>query len=114
MEDTTIDILYLNEDDMIEAGVLDAGKCVDTMEEMMGLLSDGDFIMGGPNKDEHGLMLEFPKKSDIPNFPLNDSRDRRFIAMPAYLGGRFHVAGISRNIFGIKRSCRIYKLAVIC
>ena len=25
MEDTTIDILYLNEDDMIEAGVLDAG-----------------------------------------------------------------------------------------
>ena len=39
MEDTTIDILYLNEDDMIEAGVLDAGKCVDTMEEMMGLLS---------------------------------------------------------------------------
>jgi ornithine cyclodeaminase len=24
---------------------------------------------------------------------LNDSRDRRFIAMPAYLGGRFHVAG---------------------
>lgn len=94
MEDTTIDILYLNEDDMIEAGVLDAGKCVDTMEEMMGLLSDGDFIMGGPNKDEHGLMLEFPKKSDIPNFPLNDSRDRRFIAMPAYLGGRFHVAGM--------------------
>ena len=29
MEDTTIDILYLNEDDMIEeTGVLDAGKCV--------------------------------------------------------------------------------------
>lgn len=89
-----IDILYLNEDDMIEAGVLDAGKCVDVMEETIGLLNDGDFIMGGPNHDAHGLMLEFPKKSPIKDFPLNDSRDRRFIAMPAYLGGRFHVAGM--------------------
>ena len=68
MEDTTIDILYLNEDDMIEAGVLDAGKCVDTMEEMMGLLSDGDFIMGGPNKDEHGLMLGFQKNQIFQTF----------------------------------------------
>lgn len=92
-KDTEIDILWLNEDDMIKAGVFDAGKCVDVMEEMMGLFADGDFIMGGPNHDAHGLMLEFPKKSDIENFPLNDSRDRRFIAMPAYLGGRFHVAG---------------------
>lgn len=93
-QEKEIDILYLNEDDMIEAGVLDAGKCVDVMEEAMGLLDDGDFIMGGPNHDAHGLMLEFPKKSKIENFPLNDSRDRRFIAMPAYLGGRFHVAGM--------------------
>lgn len=88
-----IDILYLNEDDMVKAGVLDAARCVDVMEETMGLLEDGDFIMGGPNHDAHGLMLEFPKKSSIKDFPLNNSRDRRFIAMPAYLGGRFHVAG---------------------
>lgn len=94
MENTELDILYLNEEDMIKAGVLDAGRCVDVMEEMMGLLEDGDFIMGGPNHDAHGLMLEFPKKSPIKDFPLNDSRDRRFIAMPAYLGGRFHVAGM--------------------
>ena len=44
MEDTTIDILYLNEDDMIEAGVLDVGKCVDTMEEMMVTLLWADQI----------------------------------------------------------------------
>lgn len=92
-KDTEIDILWLNEDDMIKAGVFDAGKCVDVMEETMGLFADGDFIMGGPKHDAHGLMLEFPKKSEIENFPLNDSRDRRFIAMPAYLGGRFHIAG---------------------
>lgn len=93
LEGKEIDFLYLNEEDMIKAGVLDAARCVEVMEETMGLLEDGDFIMGGPNHDAHGLMLEFPKKSPIENFPLNNSRDRRFIAMPAYLGGRFHVAG---------------------
>lgn len=91
--DTKIDFLYLNEQDMIKAGVLEAGKCVDVMEETMSLLGKGDYLMGGPDHNEHGLMLDFPKKSSIDNFPLNNSKDRRFIAMPAYLGGRFHIAG---------------------
>ena len=86
-------LLYLDEEDMIEAGVLDAAKCVDIMEETIGLLEDGDFIMGGPEHNSHGIMLEFPKKSNIKGFPVNDGADRRFIAMPAYLGGKFHVAG---------------------
>ena len=86
-------LLYLDEEDMIEAGVLDAKKCVDVMEETVGLLEDGDFIMGGPDHNSHGIMLEFPKQSDIEGFPINDGADRRFIAMPAYLGGKFHVAG---------------------
>lgn len=92
-EGTELDFLYLNEQEMIEAGVMDAGKCVDVMEEAMGLFSDGDYIMGGPNHNAHGLVLEFPKQSHITNFPVNDSKDRRFTAMPAYLGGRFHMAG---------------------
>lgn len=92
-EETEVSFLYLSEDDMIEAGVLNAAKCVEVMEETMGLKEDGDFIMGGPDHDSHGLMLEFPQKSNIENFPLNNARDRRFIAMPAYLGGRFHIAG---------------------
>ena len=92
-ENQEVSFLYLSEDDMIDAGVLNVARCVDVMEETMGLMEDGDFIMGGPNHDAHGLMLYFPKKSKIDNFPLNNTRDRRFIAMPAYLGGRFHVAG---------------------
>ena len=88
-----ISFLYLSEEDMIDAGVLNPGRCVDVMEETMGLMEDGDFLMGGPYNDAHGLMLYFPKKSPIENFPVNNARDRRFIAMPAYLGGRFHVAG---------------------
>lgn len=91
--DTSIEFLYLSEQDMIDAGVLDAGRCVKVMEETIALLSNGDYLMGGPGHNAHGLMLEFPKKSVIDNFPLDDARDRRFIAMPAYLGGRFHVAG---------------------
>lgn len=92
-EDLEVSFLYLSEEDMIDAGVLDPKRCVDVMEETIGLMEDGDFIMGGPDNDSHGLMLYFPKKSPIKNFPLNNARDRRFIAMPAYLGGRFHVAG---------------------
>lgn len=88
-----IRILWLSEDDMVEAGVLDAGRAVDVMEEVVGLLEDGDAIMGGPDHDQHGMMLYFPKHSDIPGFPLNNAADRRFIAMPAYIGGRFHLAG---------------------
>lgn len=88
-----VSFLYLSEDDMIDAGVLDAGRCVDVMEETLGLMEDGDFLMGGPYNDSHGLMLYFPQHSDIKNFPVNNAVDRRFIAMPAYLGGRFHVAG---------------------
>ncbi len=87
-------LLYLDEEDMIEAGVLDAKRCVDVMEETMGLMCDGDYLMGGHDHNAHGLMLEFPQKSKIENFPLNDAKDRRFIAMPAYLGGRFHIAGL--------------------
>lgn len=93
MKDTEIRFLYLNEKDMIKAGVLDAGRCVDTMEDVMSLLSQGDCLMGGREHNDHGIQLIFPKKSDIEGFPLEDSRDRRFMAMPAYLGGRFHMAG---------------------
>ena len=65
-----ISFLYLSEEDMIDAGVLHPGRCVDVMEETMGLLEDGDFIMGGPEHNSHGIMLEFPKKSDIDGFPI--------------------------------------------
>lgn len=93
MSDTRIDFIYLNEQDMKKAGVLDAGRCVDTMEEVFKLLGTGDVLMGGKSRREHGIQLIFPKKSPIPGFPLEDSRDRRFMSMPAYLGGRFHMAG---------------------
>lgn len=88
-----IDFLYLNEEDMIKAGVLDAARCIDTMRDTMKLFGQHDYLLGGPKANEHGLQMNFPLKSDIEGFPLDDGPDRRFMAMPAYLGGRFHIAG---------------------
>ena len=84
--------LYLDEEDMIKAGVLDMAHCIDVEEELFGLLSSGDYVMGGDKHNAHGIALKFPKESPFPNMPL-DGPDRRFMAMPAYVGGRFHVAG---------------------
>ena len=84
--------LYLSEEDMIKAGVLDAARCIDVEEELFGLLSSGDYVMGGDKHNAHGIALKFPKESPFPNMPL-DAPDRRFMAMPAYVGGRFNVAG---------------------
>lgn len=88
-----VEILFLNEKDMIKAGVLDAASCVDTAREVLKLLSTGDYLMGGREHNDHGIQLIFPEKSAIENFPLADSPDRRFMSMPAYLGGDFRMAG---------------------
>ena len=84
--DTKIEFLFLNEEDMLKAGVLDAGRCVDTVGEVMKLLSKGDCLMGGKEHNDHGVQLIFPEKSEIAGFPLADSADRRFMAVPD--GGR--------------------------
>ncbi|XXJ20781.1 tyramine oxidase subunit B [Desulfovibrio caledoniensis] len=93
MTNPKIDFLYLNEDDMIEAGVTDMAGCVDAMEEMFRLLKMGDFRMGGAGNNSHGVMMVFPEESPFPNMPL-DGPDRRFMAMPAYLGGQFDMVGM--------------------
>ena len=87
------EFLYLDEQDMIRAGVLDSARCIDVEEEIFGLLSKGDYVMGGDKHNSHGIMIKFPKESEFPEMPL-DGPDRRFMAMPAYLGGRFNVCGV--------------------
>lgn len=92
MEGKRVDFRYLSERDMIEAGVLDVEGCVDVMEETFRLLGEGDYLMGGPLGNEHGHMLWFPEEKLGPNMPVKGP-DRRFMAMIAYLGGRFNVIG---------------------
>lgn len=88
-----VDFLYLSEKDMIKAGVKDMAGCVDAMEEMFKLMKVGNFRMGGTNGNSHGCMVMFPESSPFPEMPV-DGPDRRFMAMPAYLGGKFDMAGM--------------------
>jgi ornithine cyclodeaminase len=88
-----IDFLYLSEPDMIRAGVTDMPACVDAMEEMFALLHRGDYRMAGGNNNQHGATIVFPDDSPFPDMP-KPTTDRRFMAMPAYLGGSFRMAGM--------------------
>ncbi|WOE32421.1 MULTISPECIES: tyramine oxidase subunit B [unclassified Acinetobacter] len=92
-QDTKIDFIYLSESDMIKAGVTNMPACVQTMEDMFSLLYYGDYRMAGPNNDSHGAMMVFPENSPFPNMP-KPTADRRFMAMPAYLGGKFGTTGV--------------------
>ena len=87
-----VDFLYLSEDDMIAAGVKDMKGCIEAMEEMFKLMKVGNYRMGGANGNSHGTMVSFPVSSPFPEMPV-DAPDRRFMAMPAYLGGKFDMAG---------------------
>lgn len=93
MDYPKIDFLYLSEDDMIAAGVKDMKSCVETMEEMFKLMKVGNYRMGGANGNSHGSMVMFPASSPFPEMPV-DGPDRRFMAMSAYLGGKFDMAGM--------------------
>lgn len=88
-----IDFLYLSEPDMIRAGVTDMPRCIDAIEEMFHLLHIGDYRMAGGNNNSHGAIVVFPENSPFPAMP-KPTTDRRFMAMPAYLGGSFGTAGM--------------------
>ncbi|MEI2401029.1 ornithine cyclodeaminase, partial [Paenibacillus phytohabitans] len=105
-----LEFLYLSEPEVIEAGVLDMKQCVSTIEKVFGLLAKGDYLMGGPQENEHGMMLWFPREKRGPNMPVAGP-DRRFMSMIAYLGGEFNVCGdkwygsnVENRVKGLPRS----------
>ncbi|MGW0037567.1 tyramine oxidase subunit B [Gordonia sp. NPDC003376] len=114
--DPSIDFLYLSEPDMVAAGVTDMAACVDTMTEMFGVLGRGDYRMAGQNADSHGAMVTFPDEPAFASMPRN-AEDRRFMAMPAYLGGDFRAAGVKwygsnvdNKAVGLPRSIHLFVL----
>ncbi len=90
---TRIDMLYLSEPEVIAAGMKDMDRCMEVMEEVLVLVAKGDYRMAGNSANSHGAQISFPASSPFPTMPL-DAADRRFMAMPAYLGGRFDTAGV--------------------
>ena len=93
MTDKRIEFIYLNEDDMIKAGVRDMKQCLRAIEDMFVAFNNGDYRMGGEGANDHGSRVSFPKSSPIADMPLS-APDYRFGVMPAYLGGRFHMFGV--------------------
>lgn len=94
MDYPKIEFLFLNEEDMIRAGVKDMAGCISAMEEVIKCLNAGDYVMGGENHNSHGSQISFPKLSSFPNMPKDEGDDRRFMAMPAYIGGSFDLMGM--------------------
>lgn len=88
----SLDFLYLDEPDMIKAGVMDMKRCVQSMDDMFQVMGQKDYIMGSPSENHHGMMLWFPEEKRSEKMPVAGP-DRRFMAMPAYVGGRFNVCG---------------------
>ncbi|MGW9020713.1 tyramine oxidase subunit B [Leucobacter chromiiresistens] len=115
--DTRIDFLYLSEPDMIRAGVTDMAACVDTMSDMLGLFAAGDYRMAGTENNSHGAQIFFPETETFPGMPV-DGPDRRFMAMPAYLGGDYQTAGckwygsnVANKERGLPRSILMFTLS---
>ncbi|MGQ9824440.1 MAG: ornithine cyclodeaminase [Desulfotomaculales bacterium] len=76
------EILYLGQEEVIAAGGLDMAAAIATMEEVFSLYGRGQCIL--PNK------ISLRWSSDH----LTEEKKGRIMALPAYVGGNFHVAGI--------------------
>ena len=87
-----LDFLFLSEADAVKAGAGDIHTCIQVMDEVFDLLGQGDYLMGAPNHNSHGIKIYFPKETPFPGMPVKGP-DRRFMALVGYLGGRFHVCG---------------------
>lgn len=83
--------------DMIAAGGTDMKRCIGVMDEAFALLGKGDYVMGGPNRNSHGMRLWFPLEPQHPGMP-NGGPDQRFLTLPAYLGGASMPAGTNGTV----------------
>ena len=115
--DTNIDFLYLSEPDMIAAGVTDMPACVDAMTRVLDLFAKGDYRMAGPENNAHGAQMFFPEETEFEGMPV-DGPDRRFMAMPAYLGGEYKMTGckwygsnVENKQKGLPRSILMFTLS---
>jgi ornithine cyclodeaminase len=73
---------FLSQEDVIAAGGLEIGPTVDTVEEALRLHALGETIL------PHKPMIRWSDDLD------SEERDGRIMAMPAYVGGSFDVAGL--------------------
>lgn len=90
--DTKVELLFLSEEDLIEAGALNMEHCVEVIDEMFRILGEEDYLLGGPAENDHGVRIWFPKEKRSKDMPVAGP-DRRFMALASYLGGSYNIAG---------------------
>lgn len=89
----SVEIRFLSQTSEIEAGAADMAACAETMEYVFSLYDQKQVLMGDEGQDMHGHVTTFP--GALANAEaLGGGPDRRFSAMPAYVGGDVHMAGI--------------------
>lgn len=93
VESQPVEVRFLSQHDEVEAGAVDMTACVETMEDVFSLYDRGQVLMGDPGQDMHGHVTTFPGELEAPD-GVGGGPDRRFSAMPAYVGGDIHKAGI--------------------
>ena len=88
-----VELRFCSQEEGLEAGLADMDHCVETIDYVFGLYNDGRVLMGNPGHDMHGHVTSFP--GNLSNAAgLESGPDRRFSAMPAYVGGDIHKMGI--------------------
>lgn len=88
-----VELRFLSQEDAIEAGVVDMEQCLETMEYVFELFNHGRVLMGDQGQHMHGHVTTFPGELEQSD-GLEGGPDRRFSAMPAYVGGDIHKMGI--------------------
>jgi ornithine cyclodeaminase len=75
------EILFLKQEDVIKAGVLDMPKTIADVEQVFKMYAAGEI------KQPVKTLMEFPD-------PITGDRGRLVVSMPVYLGGDIHRAGV--------------------
>jgi ornithine cyclodeaminase len=92
-ETNPVEVRFLSQEEAIEAGLTDMDRCVETMTYAFDLYNQGRVIMGDAGQHMHGHVTTFPGEL-AEKEGLEPGPDRRFSAMPAYVGGDIAKAGI--------------------
>ncbi|MFB6184498.1 MAG: hypothetical protein ABEI96_08085 [Haloarculaceae archaeon] len=89
-----VDLRFLSQEHALEAGVVDMDRCVDAITYAFDLYNQGRVIMGDSGHSIHGHVTTFPGELSEKEDVEAGGPDRRFSAMPAYVGGDVHAMGI--------------------
>jgi len=92
-EHTPVELRFLSQEEGIEAGLTDMDRCIDAVGHVFELYDRNRVVMGDSGYSIHGHVTTFPGELRETE-ELDPGPDRRFSAMPAYVGGDVRRMGI--------------------